>query len=1129
MDFKKLNIVTGWLVFLVATYTYIATIEPTASFWDCGEFIATANKLEVGHPPGAPLFMMIARVFSAFVSPENVPVSMNVLSALCSSFSILFLFWSITHLALKLAVRKGDEELTTGKLIAVIGSGVVGALAYTWSDSFWFSAVEAEVYSMSSLFTALVFWAILKWESEADQPHNTRWLILICYLIGLSIGVQLLGLLCIPAIALVYYFKKYTTTTKGVIYTLVIGALILGTIQAIIIPGIVKVAGTFELLFVNDFGLPFNTGNFVYGALLIALIVWGLMWSQRSGRVVLNTIILGVTVIILGYSTYAMIVIRSTANPPIDENNPENVFNLVSYLNREQYGDRPLLMGQFWDSELSSERGDGTPVYTATWLAKKDGKTAGQFYDRWTAQHWADANPGGEVDHAYIMTDPRKGSEPVYEPEFTMVFPRMYSSQASHVEQYKSWSNFKGTPIRTTDREGKPTIIYKPTFGENMRFFVDYQVNWMYWRYFLWNFAGRQNDIQGHGNIIEGNWLTGIPAIDSQRLGNQETLPPSMTANKGFNKLYLLPLLLGAIGLIYQLMRNLRDWTVVMLLFFFTGAAIVIYLNQTPYQPRERDYAYVGSFYAFAIWIGLGVYALFEAARSITQREILISIGAAAGLGVLKYLVESVADDDHAVSYSIFYLTVLSGAGLGLFHVLGKVVKGDTVPAALASLLCLLVPLQMVRAEWDDHDRSTRMPARDLASDYLNSCAPNAILFTNGDNDTFPLWYAQEVEGIRTDIRIVNLSLLNTDWYADQMRRKAYDSEPLPFGLAQEKYRQGTRDIVALIPSQNEKGVYVDVKQAMNFVANDRNMQPLFQRNTKDAYFPTNKFRIPVDSAHVVENGTVALQDTALIVDNVDWEVRKQILLKNQLMVLDLLANFNWDRPIYFAVTTGPDSYLNLQNYFQLEGLTYRLVPIYTKNENPNLYGRVGTDVMFDNVMNKFRWGNMESEGDIYLDENILRMTTNLRLQLSSLADALTEEGRKDDARAVLDLTMEKMPERNVPFDRIMLPVIESYYKAGDTAKANQFAERLFTVMEENLAWYVSLEPKFADKISNDMAIAHAVMDRLVTTARALYGQKEFADSLKDRMDAAAQAYEAKMMELEGATPKGRRTTKGRF
>ncbi|MBK7269761.1 MAG: hypothetical protein IPI07_09710 [Flavobacteriales bacterium] len=602
-----------------------------------------------------------------------------------------------------------------------------------------------------------------------------------------------------------------------------------------------------------------------------------------------------------------------------------------------------------------------------------------------------------------------------------------------------------------------------------------------------------------------------------------------MTANKGFNKLYLLPLLLGAIGLIYQLMRNLRDWTVVMLLFFFTGAAIVIYLNQTPFQPRERDYAYVGSFYAFAIWIGLGVYALFEAARSITQREILISIGAAAGLGVLKYLVESVADDDHAVSYSIFYLTVLSGAGLGLFHVLGKVVKGDTVPAALASLLCLLVPLQMVRAEWDDHDRSTRMPARDLASDYLNSCAPNAILFTNGDNDTFPLWYAQEVEGIRTDIRIVNLSLLNTDWYADQMRRKAYDSEPLPFGLAQEKYRQGTRDIVALIPSQNEKGVYVDVKQAMNFVANDRNMQPLFQRNTKDAYFPTNKFRIPVDSAHVVENGTVALQDTALIVDNVDWEVRKQILLKNQLMVLDLLANFNWDRPIYFAVTTGPDSYLNLQNYFQLEGLTYRLVPIYTKNENPNLYGRVGTDVMFDNVMNKFRWGNMESEGDIYLDENILRMTTNLRLQLSSLADALTEEGRKDDARAVLDLTMEKMPERNVPFDRIMLPVIESYYKAGDTAKANQFAERLFTVMEENLAWYVSLEPKFADKISNDMAIAHAVMDRLVTTARALYGQKEFADSLKDRMDAAAQAYEAKMMELEGATPKGRRTTKGRF
>ncbi|MBK9275390.1 MAG: DUF2723 domain-containing protein [Flavobacteriales bacterium] len=1125
MDFKRLNIITGWLMFLVAAITYIATIEPTSSFWDCGEFIATAYKLEVGHPPGAPLFMILARAFSAFVSPEQVPVAINVISALASAFTILFLFWSITHMAHKLATRDG-EALTAGRTIAILGSGLVGSLAYTWSDSFWFSAVEGEVYALSSFFTAIVFWAILKWESEADQPHNKRWLILIAYLMGLSIGVHLLNLLCIPAIAFVYYFKKHKVTPMGVLWTLVISALILGAIQAVIIPGLVKTAGWFELRFVNDMSLPFNTGNLVYGLLLVGLIVWGLLWSQRQGRDILNTIILGVSVIIVGYSTYALIVIRSTANPPIDENNPENVFNLLSYLNREQYGDRPLLLGQFWDSELSNEREDGTPVYTATWQATKGGRPVKQFYDRWTAQHWLEANPGHEIDHAYVITDPRKGTEPVYDPRFTMLFPRMYSNQRGHVEEYKSWSRFKGTPIRTTDREGKPTIINKPTFGENMRFFVDYQLNWMYWRYFMWNFAGRQNDVQGHGNIVDGNWLTGIDLIDEQRLGSQKNLPGSMTWNKAYNKLYLLPLLLGVIGLVYQLFRHLRDWSVVMLLFFFTGIAIVIYLNQTPLQPRERDYAYVGSFYAFAIWIGLGVYALFDAARSLSQRDLVYAVGGGLGLGLLKFLVETISGDDHAVSFSIFYLAVAGGAALALFHLLGKATRGERVPALLASALGLLVPLHMMSETWDDHDRSIRTPARDLASDYLNSCAPNAILFTNGDNDTFPLWYAQEVEGIRTDIRIVNLSLLNTDWYIDQMRRQAYESAPVPFGLAPEKYRQGTRDIVAVIPSQNQKGVYVDVKAAMDFVANDRNMQPLFSRGTKDAYFPTNKFRIPVDSAKVVQNGTVALKDTALIVDNVDWQINKQVLLKNQLMVLDLLANFNWDRPIYFAVTTGPDSYLSLQNHFQLEGLTYRLVPIFTKNDNPNLSGRVGTDVMFDNVMNKFVWGNMDSQEDIYLDENILRMTTNLRLQLSSLADALTDEGRKEDALKVLNLTMEKMPERNVPFDRIMLPVIESFYKAGGTEKANELAERLFTIMEENLAWYTSLEPRFAEKVSNEMAITHAVMDRIVTTAKVIHKQQELADRLQQRMDAAEEAYEQKLMELESA---GRKTSKMRF
>ena len=1118
MSFKKLNILTGWLVFLVAAWTYIATIEPTSSFWDCGEFIATAYKLEVGHPPGAPLFMILARVASAFVSPENVPMAVNVLSALASAFTILFLFWSITHMAHKMATRSG-EALNTGSIIAVLGSGIVGALAYTWSDSFWFSAVEGEVYALSSFFTAVVFWAILKWESEADEPHSTRWLILIAYLMGLSIGVHLLNLLCIPAIAFVYYFKRYTPTVKGVLMTFVVSAIILGTIQAVIIPGIVKVAGSFELLFVNSMGLPFNTGNVIYGALLIGLIVWGIRWTQRNGHVLWNIVILGVTVILVGYSTYAMIVIRSTANPPIDENNPENVFNLLSYLNREQYGDRPLLMGQFWGSPYSSERKDGSPVYTATYQVKKGGRAVQNFYDRWSAAHFVEQNPGHEIDHAYVITDPRKGSEVQYDPEFTMLFPRMYSAQASHESAYKQWSDFKGTPIRARDREGKPTIINKPTFGENMRYFFQYQMDWMYWRYFLWNFAGRQNDIQGHGNITEGNWLTGIKAIDAQRLGNQDQLPPSMTENHGFNRFYLLPMLLGVIGLVYQMLRHLRDWTVVMLLFFFTGVAIVIYLNQTPYQPRERDYAYVGSFYAFAIWIGLGVFALYDAARTITRKELGMVIGTAFGLGVLKYVVEW--DGDHSVSYSLFYLAALGGGALALFHGLNKVLKNGAVTGTLATLVGLVVPAVMVADGWDDHDRSNRAPARDLASNYLESCAPNAILFTNGDNDTFPLWYAQEVEGIRTDVRVVNLSLLNTDWYIDQMRRKAYTSEPVPFGMPQEKYRQGTRDVVALIPQG--KGGYRDLKEMMKFVSDDRNMQPLFQRNVKDAFFPTDKFSIPVDSAVVFGNGTLTAKDTAWL-RSLDWQIRKQVLLKNHLMVLDLLANNNWERPIYFAVTTGPDSYINLQDHFQLEGLTYRVVPVRSPNANPNLQGRVATDIMYRNVTEKFLWGNMDTEGFIYLDENILRMTTNLRLQLSSLAEALIAEGRKEEARNILDLSLTKMPERNVPYDRILLPTVEAYYAIGDVSKGNELSERLFTIMEENLTYYTSLETKFLKQMEQEMAIAHAVMGRLMSeTGKA---DSTLGKAMEERFEAMEELYQSRLMEMETS---GRKNSRMRF
>ena len=1124
MNFNKLNVLTGWAVFLVAALTYLATIEPTASFWDCGEFIATAYRLEVGHPPGAPLFMLMARVASAFVAVENVPVAVNVLSALASAFTILFLFWSITHMAWYLAVRKGDEELTSGKIIAVLGSGIVGALAYTWSDSFWFSAVEGEVYALSSFFTAIVFWAILKWEREADKPHNTRWLILIAYLMGLSIGVHLLNLLCIPAIAFVYYFKKYKITRKGIIYTFIISALILGAIQAVIIPGLVKMAGSFELLFVNDFGLPFNTGTLVYAALLIGLVAWGLHWTQRKGKVVFNTVLLGVTVILLGYSTYAMIVVRSNANPPIDENNPENVFNLLSYLNREQYGDRPLMMGQFWGSQLANQRGDGNPVHTATWKVMKGNRTVKVFYDGWSADHYLAENPGHTVANEYVVTDARKGTEPVYDPATTMLFPRMYSSQANHVEAYKQWSNFKGVAVRTTDREGKPTVIQKPTQLENFKFFFDYQVNWMYWRYFLWNFAGRQNDIQGHGGITDGNWYTGIKAIDAQRLGNQDTLPSSMTNNKGMNKLFLLPMLLGLIGLVYQLSRDVRNWSVVMLLFFFTGLAIVIYLNQYPFQPRERDYAYVGSFYAFAIWIGLGVYALFDAARSITRKELMYAVGGTLGIGALKFLAELLAGSDHSISWSIFYMGLAGGAALGAMHLL-RSLKNDRTSALAASLIGLLVPVVMVRAEWDDHNRSNRYPARDLAADYLESCAPNAILFTNGDNDTFPLWYAQEVEGIRTDVRVVNLSLLNTDWYIDQMRRKAYASEPVPFKMDPAKYRQGTRDVVALIPNEKIPG-YLDLKRAMDFATDDRNLQQIFQLGKTDAYIPAQRFRITADSAYVFgPQGMLTAKDTTLFTGDVRWTVNRQYVMKNHFLMMDLLANNDWKRPIYFAVTTGPDSYLNLQDYFRLEGLTYRLVPVAGKSSTANTYGSVATDIMLDNVMNKFKWGGMDHADGVYLDENVLRMTTNLRLQIATLATELAAEGRKEEAKQVLDLAQARMPEHNVPYDRIMLPIIEAYYQAGDTTSANRLNERLFTIMDENMTWYLSLSPHFAEQVGDDMNLGKLVMDRLARTAQ-VHGQQALATKLLQRSAEVDTLYQ---MKLEDMATQGRRTINARF
>ena len=1126
MDFRKINLISGWIVWLIATVVYLLTIEPTASFWDCGEFIATAYKLEVGHPPGAPFFMLLGRFFAMFAPVEYVPAMINVLSALASSFTILFLFWTITHMARKLAWRTG--ELTDAKTIAVIGSGIVGALAYTFSDSFWFSAVEGEVYALSSFFTAIVFWAILRWESVADEAHDTRWLILIAYLMGLSIGVHLLNLLAIPAIAFVYYFRKFEPTRKGLITTFALAAVILVAIQSFIIPGVIKVAGKFELLFVNGLGMPFNTGIIIYTLLIIGLIVWGLKATHARGKAVLNTVILSVTVILLGYSTFTLIVIRSSANPPMDENNPENVFSLLSYLNREQYGDRPLLHGQFWDSPRV-DASDGPQAYVKAWVIEQGGRQVRSFNNKWEAEQFLSGNSdkGYVINTKYLESDEKVGAVPVYDDRFTMFFPRMYSSQAHHVRDYKSWSNFVGKPVQYNNpATGEVELKKRPTFSENMTFFFKYQMGWMYWRYFMWNFSGRQNDVQGHGNIMEGNWLSGIKTIDSQRLGNQDYLPDSILNNKGYNKFFFIPLILGLMGMFFQMFRNRKDWFIVLLLFFFTGIAIVIYLNQYPRQPRERDYAYVGSFYAFAIWIGLSVYALYDAAKNIEKKQLLYIAGGAFGISILKFLAEAVVSDNHGFSYSLFFISVVGVGALALMMAIGQSMKDRKLHAVLATAIGLIAPIIMVAEGWDDHNRGKRYTARDFAHNYLETCAPNAIIFTNGDNDTFPLWYAQEVEGIRTDVRVVNLSLLNTDWYINQMRRKAYNSDPVPFSIPEEKYRQGNRDIVALFQDPNKDPVYVELSRAIDFVKNDNNLRDLSGRSgRKDAYIPSKTFKITVDKEQVYATGTLVEADSAKIVDEIRWRIPDNYLLKNNLMLLDLLGNNNWVRPVYFAVTTGPDSYINLQNYFQLEGLAYRFVPIRTeqpKNITPAYFGRVDTDLMYNNIMDKFRWGGMDSENEIYMDENNLRMTTNMRLQFSNLAEALISEEDSERAVNVLDKSLEVMPEHNVPFTRVLHPTAEAYYEAGETEKGNELTTRLFDIMENELDYYFSLDPEFAQGIDRDMRANYAVASRLAELAIQNGATSDNGD-FQSRMQALNEAYAIKAQEIENY---GRRVTK---
>ena len=1034
-NFKIYNSVLGWITFVIAAATYLLTIEPTVSLWDCGEFIASSYKLQVGHPPGAPFFMLTARLASLFAgnNPEKVAMMVNAMSGLASAFTVMFLFWTITHLGLKLIHAKNAglsgythanteqiaQTLSPAMLIAVLGSGLVGALAYTFTDTFWFSAVEGEVYASSSFFTAIVFWAILKWENEAEDKHANRWLILIAYLMGLSIGVHLLNLLAIPAIVMVYYFRKYKITSKGVVYALIIAAILLGSIMYIIIPGIVWLATRFELVFVNGFGLPYNTGVLFYVILLIGGLAYGIWSSLKRNKYLLNTILTGVTVILLGYSSFAMIVIRSVADPPMNENDPETVFSLLYYINREQYGDRPLIKGQYFNARPVSLI-EGKATYT-------------------------------KVDGKYKITNRKVKYK--FDSKFTTVFPRMWSSDNNHVNGYIEWAGLNESrlyePLRDAqgnirrDSEGN-TLFNRsapknpPSFGSNLKFFFAYQLGHMYFRYFMWNFVGRQNDIQGHGGPLQGNWISGITPVDDWLIGSQEKLPDDMKNAPSRNTYFFLPLILGLVGLFYQLQRDVKNFWVVMLLFILTGIAIVVYLNQKPFEPRERDYSYAGSFYAFSIWIGLGV--------------------------------------------------------LGLFDSLGKRLQHPLTAGMITAICLVLVPGILAAENWDDHDRSGRYTARDIAYDYLNSCEKNAILFTNGDNDTFPLWYAQEVEGIRTDVRVVNLMLLNMDWYIDQMLCKAYESDVLPISVPPEKFRMGTNDVIYVQERTNQSA---NLKDIMAFILSDKPQTKIESQGGEIySFIPTRNFRIPVDKALVIKNGTVQAKDTGLIVPAIEWNFKKNHLIKSDFIVLDILANNNWERPIYY-VSSGHDGTLGLDEYFQLEGFAYRLVPIKSHINGQLDVGRVNTDILYDRLMNKYRWGNM-NHPDVYLDDFHVRTMSVVRLRnrFVRLADELMREG--DNARAimVLDRCNELTPHEKIPYDYFSIAMANSYYQLNAIDKANAIIGKYGDISDAYLTFYLDQKPDFVRSIQNDVQYSLSMVNRMAELSR-IYNQQE----LNHKMD----------------------------
>ncbi|MCR4966120.1 MAG: DUF2723 domain-containing protein [Bacteroidales bacterium] len=1035
---KWINTIIGLIIGIVASAVYIMTAEPTVSWWDCGEYIATTSKLLVGHPPGAPTFQIFGRIATLFAGGDVTKMAfcVNCMSAICSGLTIMFLYFTIVRLARKLFVKNG--EMTTPRYIAMIGAALVGSLAYTFSDTFWFSAVEGEVYAMSSFFTALVFWCILKWDEEYDNPkanvNPNRWIVFIAYLVGLSIGVHLLNLLTLPAIVLIMYYKlskeatgmgavlsiaimsvflgffcppiwmlliwvfisvplfilcakKGTLKSKaewGVFGSLCLSVVLLGLILYGVIPQIVNLAGKFDLAFVNGMHLPFNSGTIFFFLLLFALIGWGIYAGYKKHKPILLTGTFCFLMLLIGYSTFFTLVIRSNANPTIDENNPEDAVALLAYLNREQYGSNPLFYGQSYNTRV---------------VGSKDGKP---FYVR------------DKEKKQYVVSNDRKDELPKYDPSGCMMFPRMWASDRS--SNYIDWLNTRYNSNSASDKENRRAMARGdlPTWQRNIKFMHTYQFGYMYWRYFMWNFAGRQNDLQGRGDYMNGNWISGIPAVDNPMVGNQKDQPKAMQ-RPGHNTYYLLPLLLGLIGIVYQVRKDTPNAFVVFMLFVMTGLAIAFYLNMYNFQPRERDYAFAASFYAFSIWIGfgvLGIYALFEKIKN-------------------------------------------KGVQLG--------------GAILTTVLCFaLVPCVMAKQNWHDHDRSDRYTALAIAKNYLDSCAPNAILFTLGDNDTFPLWYAQEVEGYRTDVRVCNLSLLSTSWYVDQMKRKAYQSDPLPISMTWDQYKDGTRDIMYLEPANNQ---YVDLNAIVDYIKSPEfdNQKALLLLSSNKGYRSTGRpipasFSLKVDKEKVIANGTVAPQDTDKIVDRLQWQMKTDNVntyAKAYIIMMDILANNNWERPIYYASTTGSEAYLGLEDYFQLEGFAYRLVPIKNDEPNRNRYeiGRIDSDILYNNLMNVFNdhsrvdavnnpdapaheaypylWGGF-NDPTVYQSEDNTRLVPLIRSVYSRLANKLASEGKNDKALEVLNKGNELVPNDIYPYVSVMS------YQYGYTQRCIFYLEDFF-------------------------------------------------------------------------------------